>query len=85
MDWQKYIKYGPNYKNMKEEKRDYCIRLLNKLLDNMFAFTAMKDEIKWIEGLIVEVRTMNKDYILPRDIRIKCNDLWKETLMRKNY
>ena len=87
MDWQKYIKYGPNYKNMKEEKRDYCLRMLGKLRKAMTEFQngAMHDSAMWIDGLISKLPNEHKDYMLPRDIRIECNELWKEVQMRINY
>jgi hypothetical protein len=79
---------------MKEEKRDYCLRMLRKLREKLNILredsggslpSPLQDSRDWIDGLVIKLHDEHKDYMLPLEIRVQCNDLWKEVKMRINY
>lgn len=79
---------------MKEEKRDYCLRMLRKLREKLDMLredsggslpSPLQDSRDWIDGLVIKLHDKHKDYMLPLEIRVQCNDLWKEVKMRINY
>ena len=70
---------------MKEEKKDMCLRMLRKLRKRMLPYEVMSDNAEWVNGLVIKLHDEDKDYDLPREIKIECNKLWNECIMRDNY
>jgi len=70
---------------MKEEKRDMCLRMLRKLRERMQPYQVMNENAEWVNELVIKLHDKDKDYDLSREIKIQCNKIWNECIMRDNY